>query len=78
MASESRYAHQRAGEGKMEYFMLLSLRKTFVIVILALALLAGLFGWSMHMISTPAIYHLTSVHSIHTLAYYCPPPPRGC
>jgi hypothetical protein len=58
--------------------MLLSLRKTLVLVIMALALLAGMLGWSAHMISMPTIYYHTSVHSIHTLAHYCPPPPRGC
>jgi hypothetical protein len=58
--------------------MLLSLRKTLLVVIMALAMLAGLFGWSMRMTSTPAMYHHSSIHSTHTLAYYCPAPPRSC
>jgi len=63
--------------------MLLSLRKSVAIVIMVLALLAGLLGWSMHLVSMPAMYHHSSIHSIHALAdggpnYYCPPPPRSC
>ena len=66
--------------------MLLSMRKTFLIVMIVLALLAGLFGWSAHMVSTPAMYHHTghvlSIYSSHVLAdggnWYCPAPPRGC
>ena len=64
--------------------MLLSMRKTFLIVMIVLALLAGLFGWSAHMVSMPAMYHHTGIYSAHVLAdggggnWYCPPPPRGC
>ncbi len=58
--------------------MLLSMRKTFLIVMIVLALLAGLFGWSAHMVSTPAMYHHTGIYSSHVLAWYCPAPPRSC
>ena len=65
-----------------EYFMLLSMRKTFLIVMMALALLAGLSGLSAHMVSMPAMYDHTGIYSSHMPAgggnWYCPPPPRGC
>ena len=64
--------------------MLLSMRKTFLIVMIVLALLAGLSGLSAHMVSIPAMYHHTGIFSSHMPAgggggnWYCPPPPRGC
>ncbi len=61
--------------------MLLSLRKTVAIVIMVWALIAGLLGWSLRLVSMPAIYHHSGIHSIHSLAdggSYCPPPPRSC
>ena len=64
--------------------MLLSMRKTFLIVMIVLALLACLSGWSAHMVSMPAMYHHTGIFSSHMPAgggggnWYCPPPPRGC
>jgi hypothetical protein len=68
-------------EREKEYFMLLSLRKFFVLVILALALLAGLFGWTVRMMAPTTPYH-TGMHSSHLVAvgplWYCPPPPRNC
>ncbi|GAC1568531.1 MAG: hypothetical protein NVS3B14_18050 [Ktedonobacteraceae bacterium] len=47
-------------------------------VILALALLAGLFGWTMRMVTLPFAPFHTSVNSSHTVAWICPPPPRIC
>ncbi|HYT27961.1 MAG TPA: hypothetical protein VEL72_03010 [Ktedonobacteraceae bacterium] len=62
--------------------MLLSLRKFFVLVILALALLAGLFGWTVRMMAMPTTPYHTGMHSSHLVAdgplWYCPPPPRNC
>jgi hypothetical protein len=62
--------------------MLLSLRKTLLVVIMALALLAGLLGWSARMSSMPNMYHHSTIQSTHTLAdgpnFYCLPPPKGC
>ncbi len=63
--------------------MSLSLRKTVAIAFMVWALLAGLLGWSMRLVSMPTIYHHSSIHSIHSLADggsypYCPPPPRSC
>lgn len=62
--------------------MLVSLRKMFVLVILALTLLAGLIGWSVRMVSMPMMQHHSGVHSTQILAdgpnWYCPPPPRFC
>jgi len=54
------------------------MKKAFVMVILALALLAGLFGWTVRMVTMPSTPFHTGVHSTHVLAWYCPPPPRYC
>jgi hypothetical protein len=62
-----------------EYFMAVSIKKTVVMIILALALLAGLFGWTMRMMAMPSSLPLhTGMHSSHAIAWYCPPPPRDC
>jgi hypothetical protein len=61
-----------------EYFMTVSLRKTFLLVVLALILLVGLLGWTLRVMASSAIYHSTSIHSSHAIAYTCPPPPRYC
>jgi len=58
--------------------MVISLRKAGMLVLLALVLLLGLLGWSMKMGTPPALPHHSSIHSSHTLAWYCPPPPRNC
>ena len=58
--------------------MVLSMRKTLLIVMIVLALLVALSGWAVHMVTMPAIYHHTGIYSSHVLAWYCPPPPRGC
>jgi len=62
--------------------MAVSLKKTIVMIILALALLAGLFGWTMRMEAMPSMQFHTGIHSSHVLAdgpgITCPPPPRVC
>jgi hypothetical protein len=62
--------------------MIVSLKKAFVLVILALALLVGLFGWTMRMMAMPSMPFHTGMHSTHALAddpnWYCLPPPRWC
>jgi len=58
--------------------MVVSMKKAFVMVILALALLAGLFGWTVRMVTMPSTPFHTGLHSTHVLAWYCPPPPRYC
>jgi len=58
--------------------MVVSMKKAFVMVILALALLAGLFGWTVRMVTMPSTPFHPGVHSTHVLAWYCPPPPRYC
>lgn len=66
----------RSAKKEKEYFMAISIKKTLLMVILVLALLAALFGWTARMIAAPS-YH-AAAHSSHTLAWYCPPPPRYC
>ena len=62
--------------------MIVSMKKTVVMLILALALLAGLFGWTIRMEAMPAMQFHTGIHSSHVLAdgppITCPPPPREC
>jgi hypothetical protein len=58
--------------------MVVSLKKAFVMVILALALLAGLFGWTVRMVTMPSSPFHTGAHSTGLLTWYCPPPPRWC
>ena len=58
--------------------MVISLRRTLMLVLLALALLLGLLGWSMTMHAAPVLPHHSSVQSSHAVAWYCPPPPRNC
>lgn len=57
--------------------------KTVVMIILALALLAGLLGWTMRVQAMPATQFHTGIHSSQMLAdgppnCTCPPPPRVC
>lgn len=56
--------------------------KTVVMIILALALLVGLFGWTMRVQAMPSMPFHTGIHSSHLLAsgpnITCPPPPRYC
>jgi hypothetical protein len=61
-----------------EYFMAISLKKTVVMILLALALLAGLLGWTVRMMTLPSMQYHTAAQSSHALAWYCPPPPRYC
>ena len=65
--------------------MALSLKRLFLVVMMALALLAGLFGWSSKMMTTPTLqnHHGASVQT-RVLAdggdvrTGCPPPPFAC
>src|SRR5579859_3278430 len=70
-----------AKKGK-EYFMVVSMKRTVVMIILALALLVGLVGWTMRMEAMPPMQFHTGIHSSHVLAdgpgITCPPPPRYC
>ena len=58
--------------------------KTVVMIILALALLAGLLGWTMRAGAMPSTQQFhTGIHSSQMLAdggpgCTCPPPPRVC
>jgi hypothetical protein len=58
--------------------MAVSLKKAVWMVILVLALLIALFGWAMRVQATPSMQFHTGMHSSHSLAYTCPPPPRYC
>lgn len=53
-----------------------TLKRTILLVILALALLLSLAGWTVRAMTLPASH--MGVHSGHTIAWYCPPPPRDC
>lgn len=60
--------------------MALAVRRTWLIIVLALGLLVGLLGWTMHMEATPV--HAAGLQRIHLVTsgpnYYCPPPPYDC
>ena len=62
--------------------MVVSMKKTVVMIILALALLVGLFGWTVRMMAMPSMPYHAAAHSSHLLAdgppWYCMPPPRIC
>jgi outer membrane protein assembly factor BamE (lipoprotein component of BamABCDE complex) len=55
-----------------------TMKRTMVLVILALALLLSLAAWTAHAMTTPAAPYHTGVHSGQSIAWYCPPPPRDC
>ncbi len=58
--------------------MVFTLQRVFLVVVMALALLAGLFGLETRMQTAAPVHHSSSIQSTHTLAYYCPPPPYVC
>lgn len=63
--------------------MITTLRKSFLLVVMALVLLAGLFGWTMKMGAAPPFpQYQSGIHAGHTVALlkhpYCPPPPYQC
>lgn len=66
--------------------MILSLKKAFLVVAMLLTLLAGLFGWSMKMMTMPLTqqHHGASIQRLHVIAnggpnrVTCPPPPFEC
>lgn len=59
-----------------------TLKRAILLVILALALLLSLAGWTARMMTMPAAPYHMGVQSSRIIAdgpnYYCPPPPRGC
>lgn len=55
-----------------------TLKRAILVVILALALLLSLVGWTARMMAAPATPAYLGMHSSHAVAYYCPPPPRYC
>lgn len=58
--------------------MVVSLKRTVVMIILALVLLAGLIGWTVRAQASPSLPFHTGLHSSHVVALTCPPPPRYC
>ena len=64
--------------------MQVSLKKTVLLIVLTLVLLAGLFGWTMKMVLTPVLqpHHAAHVSYTHVLAdgpgTTCLPPPFNC
>ena len=61
--------------------MVTVVRKTFVLIVMALVMLASLFGWTMRMEMSVPVHHAASTHTSHSLAdggYICPPPPFNC
>jgi hypothetical protein len=66
--------------------MINTLRKSVLLVVMAIALLAGLFGWTMKMEAAPPFpLHHSSIHANQALSshssspnHYCPPPPFSC
>jgi hypothetical protein len=57
--------------------MVIALRRVFLVAVMILALLAGLFGWTMRMQAPTPVHHSTGIHS-GTIAMICPPPPYAC
>ena len=55
----------RSAKKEKEYFMAVSIKKTVVMIILVLALLAGLFGWSMRLatVSGAGVQHNSGLHN---------------
>lgn len=65
--------------------MVLSLKKLFLVVVMALALLAGLLGGAAKMMTSPLLqHHHGATVQTHVLAdgpdirVGCPPPPFAC
>ena len=60
--------------------MITTLRKSVILVVMALVLLAGLFGWTVKMETAPPFpLHHSSIHTVNTSPRpFCPPPPYSC
>ena len=59
--------------------MVATLRRTALLIVLALALLVGLFGWTLRMEGALPTHLSAPIHSNHIqTAYVCPPPPFNC
>jgi len=82
MSLHVKHIWRKERKGEKEYFMAISIKKSVVMIILALALLAGLFGWTVRMVTMPSTPYHAAAHSSRLLAdgppWYCPPPPRFC
>lgn len=68
----------RSAKKEKEFFMAISIKKTVLMVILVLALLVALFGWTARMMVTHAASYQSAAHSSLVTDVYCPPPPRYC
>ncbi|HZU70208.1 MAG TPA: hypothetical protein VFA09_23255 [Ktedonobacteraceae bacterium] len=58
--------------------MTISLRRTLLIVGLALVLLVALLSWSISMARSGDPFQHAGFSASHAVAYTCPPPPRMC
>ena len=62
--------------------MVLTMKKSIVLVAMAVALAAGLFGWTVRMTTLQTVpQHHTGIHSSQLAdgpTWYCPAPPRMC
>ncbi|GAC1346292.1 MAG: hypothetical protein NVSMB27_09650 [Ktedonobacteraceae bacterium] len=58
--------------------MVATLRRGLLLVILALVLLMGLIGWTMHVVASSPAHHSGFQSSHAQTAYICPPPPFDC
>ena len=62
--------------------MVLTMKKVIVLVAIAVALVAGLFGWTVRMAALQTVpQHHTSIDSSQIVdgpTWYCPAPPRMC
>jgi hypothetical protein len=58
--------------------MVTSLRKTAVLIVMALVMLASLFGWALRTEASSLAPHSGAIYALHTVAHICPPPPYDC
>jgi len=62
--------------------MVTTMKRMFVLIVMALVMLAGLIGWTTMRMEMPVpVHHAASIHASHLLAdgdYICPPPPFNC
>jgi hypothetical protein len=58
--------------------MVVTLKRGIALAAMILVLLASLFGWALGMRTAPVMNQHPSIHSTHTIAWYCPPPPKEC
>jgi len=62
--------------------MVATLKRTLVVILMALVMLAGLIGWTtIRMEMSAPVHHAANTHASRILAdgnYICPPPPFNC